>query len=106
MVGGDPDVRRAAVDHAEHRPDHASDGANFAAAGIARRRQGVVVAEQLVGAVDEMNLQCSPPRSQYPGADRDVDRRFRPLYHRAARRADVARLVHALPPGDCSYEPK
>ena len=35
VIGGDADVRRAAVDHAEHRADDAADGGDFAA--VARR---------------------------------------------------------------------
>jgi len=48
---------RAPGDHAEHGGDHAADGGDFAALGVLRRRQRIVMAEQLVGAVDEMDLQ-------------------------------------------------
>jgi hypothetical protein len=50
-------MRRPAVDHAEKRPDHATYGGNLAAVPFTRRREGVVVAEQLVRAVDEINVQ-------------------------------------------------
>ena len=55
---------------------------------VARRRHGVVVAEQLVGAVDEVNVHAQTPGSQYPATSR-----CRPtsseLRHRPADRADA-----------------
>ena len=55
MVGGDGNVRGAAVNHAQHRPEHASHRGHLAAVPIPGGRQGVVVAEELIGAVDEMD---------------------------------------------------
>ena len=58
MVGRDADVRgAAAVDHPEDRGDDAADGADFAALGVARRGNREEVAEEFVGAVDEMDVQ-------------------------------------------------
>jgi hypothetical protein len=47
-------VARRRVDHAEHRVEHAAHGAHFAPVSIARRGHGVEVAEQLVGAVEQV----------------------------------------------------
>jgi hypothetical protein len=47
----------AAVDHPEHRADDAANGRDLPAVTVARRRDGVIVPEELVGAVDEMNVQ-------------------------------------------------
>ena len=41
----------------EERGQHAADGADLAAVRVARRRQRVEVPEQLVGAVDEIDVQ-------------------------------------------------
>jgi hypothetical protein len=56
VVGGHAYVAGAGVDHAEHRIEHAAHRTHFAAIGIARRRHRVIVAEQLVGAVDEVDV--------------------------------------------------
>ena len=61
VVGGDADVRGAGGDQAEHRADHAADRGHFPSRGVFRRRKGVVVAEQLVGAVDQVNVQKELP---------------------------------------------
>jgi hypothetical protein len=50
-------VRGAAVDHAEDRGDDAADGGDLAAVAVPGGGQGVVVTEQLVGSVDEVNVQ-------------------------------------------------
>ncbi len=57
MVGRDADVRRAFVDHAENRAQHAADGGHFATLGIFAEGQRVVVPEQLVSAVNQMDVQ-------------------------------------------------
>jgi hypothetical protein len=63
VVGGDADVRRAGGDQAEHRADDAADRGHFPSRGVFRRREGIVVAEQLVGAVDQVNVQKSSHNS-------------------------------------------
>jgi hypothetical protein len=45
MVGGHGDVGGAGLDHAEHRAEHAARRRYFAAIAIARRRDGVEMAE-------------------------------------------------------------
>jgi hypothetical protein len=45
------------VDQPQHGADDAADGADLASVAIARGRQRVVVAEQFVGAVDEIDVQ-------------------------------------------------
>ncbi len=60
VVGGHPDVRRAVVEHALHRGQHAAHRAHLHARRVARRRHGEVVPEELVGAVDEMHVHREP----------------------------------------------
>jgi hypothetical protein len=55
-------MRGAAVDHSEHRPDHSPDRGHLAAIAIAGGRQSVEVAEQFVGAVDEIYVQVELQR--------------------------------------------
>ena len=61
VIGGNADVGRAAIDHAEHRADHATRRAHFPALLVTRGGHGVEVAEQLVGAVDEVDFQSLIP---------------------------------------------
>jgi hypothetical protein len=61
VIGRDRDVRGAAFDHAQHRREHAPDRGNLAAVLIARGRQRIIVPEQLVCAVDQINVQGEPP---------------------------------------------
>ena len=56
MIGRDGNVGRAAANHVQHRPEHAAHGGDLAAVLIPRGRQGVVVPEQLVCAVDQMDV--------------------------------------------------
>ena len=65
MIGGNGNVRGAAFDHAQHRREHASDRGDLAAVPIPRGRQRVVVPEQLVCAVDEIDLQGESPIRPY-----------------------------------------
>ena len=55
VVGGDADVRRALLDDLEHRLQHADHGAERPVLALGEAAQAVEVAEQLVGAVDEVN---------------------------------------------------
>jgi hypothetical protein len=55
VVGGDADVRRALLDHLEHRLQHADHRAERPVAALGEAAQAVEVAEQLVGAVDQMD---------------------------------------------------
>ena len=62
------DVRRAPLEHRQHRREHAADGGHLAAVRVARGRQRVVVPEQLVGAVDEMHIHQVRTRTPLAGA--------------------------------------
>ena len=57
MVCGDADMRGAAVDHGEDRGDDTPDGGDLVAVGVPGGWQCVEVTEQLVGSVDEVNVQ-------------------------------------------------
>ena len=61
VIGGDAHVRGAAIDHAEDRADDAAHGADLTAVLVARRGHGVEVPEQLIRAVDEVNVQSLIP---------------------------------------------
>src|SRR5712691_8548934 len=63
MVGRNGEVRGAAFDHTQHRGEHSSDCADLATVLIAGGGQRVVVPEQLVCAVDQINVQDMPPRT-------------------------------------------
>ena len=63
VIGRDGHVGRAALHQAEHGADDPAHCAHLAAVSITRRWNGVVVPEQLVGAVDQMDLQSAAPRS-------------------------------------------
>ena len=56
VVGGDAEVGGAFFDHLEHGGEDASDGGDLHALLVLHGRKGVEVAEELVGAVDEVDL--------------------------------------------------
>ncbi len=62
MIRGDADVRGAGGDHAEDRRDDAAHRRDLAAIRVAVRRHREEVAEELVGAVDEVNLHMADRR--------------------------------------------
>ena len=55
-VGGDAEVRDAAARHAANRRDHSADGSDFAPLLVFFGRQRVEMPEQLVRAVDEVDV--------------------------------------------------
>src|SRR3954451_7150918 len=57
VVGRDRNVRRAALHRVENRPQYATHCGYFASILVPSRRQCIVMPEQLVGAVDQVNLQ-------------------------------------------------
>ena len=59
VIGRDPDVGGADRHHAEQRCQHAADRSDFPAVAITCRRDGIVMPEELVRAVDEMNVHTS-----------------------------------------------
>ena len=65
VIGRNGDVRGTALDHAQHRREHASNRGDLAAVRIARGRQRVVVAEQFVCAVDQIDVQGAAPEQPY-----------------------------------------
>ena len=56
VVRGDTDVRGAALEHPQHRPQHTTCGRDLAALSRDMRRDAEVMAEQLVGAVKEVDV--------------------------------------------------
>ena len=66
MIGGDRNVRRAAANHAQYGPEHASYRGDLPAVLIPRGRQCVVVPEQLVRAVDQMDSKAQLPLNLIP----------------------------------------
>jgi len=54
----------AGLDHPQHRGQNSADGGDFHAFRVARRRQGIVVAEEFVGAVNQIDFQGDSPRSR------------------------------------------
>ena len=65
VVGGDADVGRALLEHPQHRAEHATDRRDLHAVGVEVRRHAEVVAEELVGAVDEVHLHRRPSWRTY-----------------------------------------
>src|SRR5262249_15729447 len=63
VIGCHCEVRGASLDHAQNRGKDATNRSDFLPVGIARRRQGVVVPEQFVSAVNEMNFQSCPEQT-------------------------------------------
>src|SRR5215469_12417607 len=59
MIGCYPDVGSALLDHRQNRAEHAAHGADILAVRIHYGRHRKEMAEQLVGAVDQMNLHRS-----------------------------------------------
>jgi hypothetical protein len=53
----------AALDHAQNGREYSADGGDLATILISRRRQREEVPEQLVGAVDQIDVQGMPPRT-------------------------------------------
>ena len=60
MIGGDPDVSRALLDHGQDGPDHTAHRADLAPRGVDRGGHGVEVAEQFVGTVDQVHIHIAP----------------------------------------------
>jgi tetratricopeptide (TPR) repeat protein len=60
VVGGHPQVGHALLEQPQHRPEHAAGGRHLGPLGRAVRRDPVVVAEQLVGAVDQEDAHGPP----------------------------------------------
>src|SRR5689334_16500648 len=56
MIGGDTDVSCAALQHRQHRTEDATNGTDFLAFCVARRRHGKEVTKEFVGAVDEVDV--------------------------------------------------
>ena len=56
VIGGDPDMRHPGLQHPEERPRHAQQRTHLAARPVAARGDRVEMAEELVGAVDEVNV--------------------------------------------------
>src|SRR2546429_2894762 len=56
VVGGHTDVRRASLEHPEHRAEHADDRGDFVAISVELFRHRVEMPEQLVGAVQEVDF--------------------------------------------------
>ena len=77
-------VRGAAANRTQNRPEHASHGGDLAAV---RGRQGIVVPEQLVCAVDQMNFQAATPRQPYRTSDKRRDEKTTLLPGAAGRSA-------------------
>ena len=61
VVGGDAHVGRALLEHPEHRPEHPADRRHLDAVVVEVRRHREVVAEELVGPVDEVHLHSPAP---------------------------------------------
>jgi hypothetical protein len=60
VVGGDSHMGRSGFDQREDRIEHAPDGANLLAVNAAGSGHGEVVAEELVGSVDEVYFHGKP----------------------------------------------
>jgi hypothetical protein len=72
VIGRDADVRGAAVDHPENRSDDAADGADLAPLRVVRLRDRIVVAEELVRAVDEVDVHPTIIRAGRTAAHRAI----------------------------------
>ena len=57
MIGGDANVGGASVQHAENGADDTPDGGDLTAVGVPGGWECVVMTEQLVGSVEEVNVQ-------------------------------------------------
>ena len=66
MIGSHGNVRGAAANHSQNGSEHASHRGDLAAVPIPCGRQGVVVAEQLVCAVDQVDFQDAAPALTLP----------------------------------------
>src|SRR6266850_5581392 len=55
VIGRHPDVRGSRLDHLEHGSDHPRDRAEGSVLALVESAEAVEVAEELVGAVDEVN---------------------------------------------------
>ena len=69
MIGRNPDVGCASLDHTEHGGEDAANRSDFPTILVAGGGQRIVVPEQFVGAVDQMNMQVHTPTRRHRGAD-------------------------------------
>ena len=65
MIGRDADVRRAALEHLQHRVEHAGRRAEPLTVAPAAAPAAVEVAEQLVGTVDEVDDHRGPRMAEF-----------------------------------------
>ena len=55
MIGGDTQVRRSLFDHLQHAAEHTDDSPQGPLVALGDTTAAIVVAEELIGAVDEVN---------------------------------------------------
>ena len=70
MISGNTEVCRSGFDHRQHRPEYTANGTNLLPVCVLCGRNREEISEQLVGAVDEMNVhqvnsKCSLLRAAY-----------------------------------------
>ena len=88
VVGGHTQMRDAAFEHGQHARDNAPGGAEADTVGGLARRHPEVMAEQFVGAVDEVDLHTPSPLAPSP-------RRLQCARQNASRQRDGALCVVA-----------
>jgi hypothetical protein len=75
VIGSHSNVGGTAANHTQNRPEHAAHRSDLVSVPIAGGRQGVVVAKQLVCAVDQMNVQAATPRQLYRTGGTSINRK-------------------------------
>jgi len=95
VVGRDGDMRGAALNHAQNGPEYSSHRGDLAAVLIPRGWQGVVVAEQLVRAVHQMDVQGATPSQPYRICDFSINHAGADAFGRGPASMGVRRVVRA-----------
>jgi hypothetical protein len=70
VISCDREVCGAPFDHAQHGRKDAADGSNFSSILITRGGQGVIMPEQLVRAVDQIDIHAFDSRQPYRAGGR------------------------------------
>ena len=79
VISRNGNVCGTAAIHTQNRPEHAAHRRDLAPVPIPRGRQGAVAWEQLVCAVDEMNVQAATPRQLYRTGGISINRSGCPI---------------------------
>src|SRR5579862_5019912 len=94
MIGGNPEMSGAALDHGQNGSQHTTDRADFLAVHVRSRGYGVEMAEQFVSSINQMNIHAEQSFSAGNGTS---STKFDETYCSGVRVRNPLRAANALP---------